>query len=286
MARLKSKLHLTIILLVFFTHGALASKPSPAGISRNIPKCNLPLVRTATVAQVLNDGLLQLESGERVRLIGTMPVRYFKNPTSPMAKKLNRLALQALEFIRNEVEHKKIKLHQQGRSRDRYDHLLAHVFGERGQWLQGLLLQKGLARTYSYRDNRMCIKQMLTLEAMARNKRRGLWKYRTFQPKSALQTKLLSRRRYRFTLVEGSVRKVAIVKGWDFLNFGENWRTDFTIAIKRKYHHQMQRNGFDPEQLAGRKIRVRGWIEYWNGPLIKITHKEQIEILDDQSDNP
>jgi hypothetical protein len=26
-------------------------------------------------------------------------------------------------------------------------------------------------------------------------------------------------------------------------------------------------------------VRVRGWIERWNGPVIKATHPEQIEIL-------
>jgi len=30
--------------------------------------------------------------------------------------------------------------------------------------------------------------------------------------------------------------------------------------------------------LAGRNVRVRGWIHYHNAPMIDITHPEQIEL--------
>ena len=169
---------------------------------------------------------------------------------------------------------------QKGRTHDRYDRLLAHVVGPDGKWIQGLLLDAGLARSFSYRDNRHCMKQMLALEATAREKQRGLWRYQLFQPQRADQQKLLLRKRYRFTLVEGQVRKVAIVKGWVFLNFGDNWRHDFTIAIKKKYKRSIERDGLDLEKLEGRRVRVRGWVERWNGPMIKVTHREQIELLD------
>ena len=36
---------------------------------------------------------------------------------------------------------------------------------------------------------------------------------------------------------------------------------------------------FDIESLAGLRIRVRGWIKSFNGPMIDATHPEQIEVL-------
>jgi hypothetical protein len=30
---------------------------------------------------------------------------------------------------------------------------------------------------------------------------------------------------------------------------------------------------------VGREIRVRGWLEFYNGPMIEATHPEQIELL-------
>ena len=40
-----------------------------------------------------------------------------------------------------------------------------------------------------------------------------------------------------------------------------------------------EREGIDLEALEGRVVRVRGWVESWNGPMIKVTHPEQIEVL-------
>jgi micrococcal nuclease len=37
------------------------------------------------------------------------------------------------------------------------------------------------------------------------------------------------------------------------------------------------KEGIDVAAYQGRRIRVRGWVESWNGPMIEITHPEQIE---------
>ncbi len=36
----------------------------------------------------------------------------------------------------------------------------------------------------------------------------------------------------------------------------------------------------DPAACTGRSIRVRGWLTKRNGPMIRATHPEQIELLD------
>jgi hypothetical protein len=33
----------------------------------------------------------------------------------------------------------------------------------------------------------------------------------------------------------------------------------------------------DLASLEGQRVRVRGWVESWNGPAIEATHPEQIE---------
>jgi micrococcal nuclease len=37
--------------------------------------------------------------------------------------------------------------------------------------------------------------------------------------------------------------------------------------------------GLDPHSLAGKQVRVRGWVEWRNGPMIRADHREQIELL-------
>jgi len=58
---------------------------------------------------------------------------------------------------------------------------------------------------------------------------------------------------------------------WIYVNFAEDWRHDFTIAIARKDLAAFETAGFDLERLAGARVRVRGWVEWWNGPMIKAT---------------
>jgi endonuclease YncB( thermonuclease family) len=279
---LKLKLHgMTILLLI-------AAIPFPAQSQKADNSCPPKHLKSAVVQKVTDTGNLHLAHGETVRLIGVMPLKVVENAKSQGAKWFNRLAQEALAVLRRQTEGKTVELHQSGRTRDRYDRLLAHVYTPDRQWVQGLLLQNGLAHSYSYRDNRACIKEMLALEERARTEARGLWRAHTFRPVEAGQTRRLLRRRYRLTLVEGRVRTVAMVKGWVFVNFGENWRDDFTIAIKRKYRKKILPGGVDltqtegRNQLEGRRVRVRGWIERWNGPLIKVTHAEQIEFLDEE----
>jgi len=280
MARLKCKLY-----TIWFLLPLLLALFAPAGGARSqqsaIP-CPIPLLKTARVEHVKDNGVLQLEGGELVRLIGVMPVKFLKHARKPISKKLNALARKLVAVLRHQLEGKQITLHQNGRKRDRYDRLLAHVFGPDGVWMQGLLLAKGLARSFSYADNHQCMKEMLALEIKARQQKKGLWAYPLFQPKTARQTEPLMRKRYRFTLVEGRISQIADRRKWLFLNFGTNWRKDFTIAIKKKYRRKIERGGFDLHKLMGKRVRVRGWIERWNGPLIKVTHMEQIELLEEE----
>ena len=37
--------------------------------------------------------------------------------------------------------------------------------------------------------------------------------------------------------------------------------------------------GLDLKALPGKRVRVRGWIEWWNGPMIAVSNLEAIEVL-------
>ena len=84
-----------------------------------------------------------------------------------------------------------------------------------------------------------------------------------------------------FELVEGRVLKTARVKGRIYLNFGDDWQDDFTIMFEPAALRRFRAAGIDPLDYQGRRLRVRGWVKSWNGPLILATHPEQIEVLDE-----
>ena len=83
-----------------------------------------------------------------------------------------------------------------------------------------------------------------------------------------------------FQLVEGRVLAVAVRRGTGYLNFGTDYRTDFTLSLTREALRLMRQAGFDPATLQGIRVRARGWLRSFNGPLIEITHPEQIEVLE------
>jgi hypothetical protein len=64
-----------------------------------------------------------------------------------------------------------------------------------------------------------------------------------------------------------------------YLNFGADWRSDFTITIAPKDRRLFEADGIDPLIYQGKRVRVRGWLKSYNGPLIDATHPEQIEVI-------
>jgi hypothetical protein len=82
-----------------------------------------------------------------------------------------------------------------------------------------------------------------------------------------------------YQLVEGVVAQVGEAGGRLYLNFDKDWRKDFTILMERKDGEAFKAAGIDPKVLAGKRLRVRGWVEWRNGPMIHATHAEQIELL-------
>ncbi|MDD9906719.1 MAG: thermonuclease family protein [Rhodospirillaceae bacterium] len=225
------------------------------------------------VVEIVDGDTLILQDGREVRLVGIqapkLPLGRRNFKTWPLADEA-KSALLALSL------YKTVTLSYGGRRVDRYDRQLAHLHDETGSWIQGEILRRGMARVYSFRDNRAQVAEMLAIEREARQAKRGIWRHAFYQVRHADNAQ---RHIGSFQLVEGTVRAVAVRRKYTYLNFGANWRDDFTIAIPAKAHRMFKESGLDPESLQGRNVRVRGWIKSRNGPMIDASHPEQIEIL-------
>jgi len=118
----------------------------------------------------------------------------------------------------------------------------------------------------------------------ARAARRGLWvasPYVIRSPRSLAHPDLGT-----FQIIEGKVLNAAVSGGRAYLNFGRNWRTDFTVTISPQDMKSFKADGIDPRKYAGKVIRVRGWIERLNGPEIEVAVPEAIEVLPGSSAAP
>ena len=154
---------------------------------------------------------------------------------------------------------------------DRHGRRLAHVFSG-PLWLQRELVARGLAVVAPPLISRERALALLRLESRARLSEPGLWL------RSGARTVAADRARTvldRFAIVEGRVLSVARGFRSNFVNFGEDWREDFTIYLKRG---RISR-AFPRESLEGRRIRVRGWVFYSNGPAIDLADPLYLEVL-------
>lgn len=74
----------------------------------------------------------------------------------------------------------------------------------------------------------------------------------------------------RFVLVEGVLVSVEHQEWRSYLNFGADWRRDFTIAMDRQQRDAFIAAGQDPVSWIGSYIRVRGIVENRGGPYIAL----------------
>jgi hypothetical protein len=80
------------------------------------------------------------------------------------------------------------------------------------------------------------------------------------------------------------VVEVANRRGRLYVNFADDWRTDFTVTVAPAEARLLiaELLGGEPERLSefvGRRLRVRGYLTRYNGPEIIVTSPDQIEVL-------
>ncbi|MAN79817.1 MAG: nuclease (SNase) [Rhodospirillaceae bacterium] len=211
----------------------------------------------------------------QVRLTG---IQAPKLPLGRIGFKEWPLAKEAKAALESLLLNRPVQLFYGSARMDRHGRLLAHLVGSDGTWAQGEMLRRGMARVYTFPDNRERAAEMYKLEADARRAKRGIWAD-PFYAVRAADPQVLARDIDTFQVIEGRVTDAADVRGVIYLNFGANWRTDFTIRLDRKAARLFKRAGLGPDSYKGRQVRVRGWLKDWNGPMIEATHPEQIEVL-------
>lgn len=250
---------------------AVAESPAAARAA----DLGLDFAAGAEAVTVIDGDTLVLADGREVRLVGIqapkLPLGRASFAPWPLAEEA-KARLEALALGRP------LDLGFGGRRGDRHGRVLAHLFDREGRWIQGELLVAGLARVYSFADNRRAVAEMLALERQARTAGRGIWRDPFYAVRRA---EAAGDWLGGFELVEGRVHAVGRGGGRVYLNFAEDWREDFTIVLDRQAQAVFAEAGIDAAAYAGQRVRVRGWLKSYNGPMIEATHPEQIEVLEE-----
>lgn len=227
--------------------------------------CPLSIAETVVAKRVHDGGSFDAADGRRVRLAAVQA------PTDGRAAEEARAELSKL------ILDKHVDLAFDERSVDRHGDIVAHVFLDGNKWLQDHLVANGLARVHTHKDVRACAKPLLAREAEARHAKKGIWAYVFYRLRQAEE---LNGDIGTFQIVEGMPLTIVTRRDRTYLNFGANYRTDFTATIARRDLKRFAAAGIDPATWSGKKIRVRGWLSLLNGPELELTHPEQIEALE------
>ena len=245
-----------------------------AGWAAGVPDCAGPV----EIAQVrilrlerTND-VLVLRDGRAIHMEGIVLPRGAKDHAPSM------IADQAFDALGKFVKGRELTVTAVNPKEDRYDRVRGQIFnGDSAEpWLQRALLARGLARVDIAPDRGECADELYAAEAQARAARIGLWSV----PAYAVRTPdNVGRDVGTFQIVEGTVKNADLKNGRAYLNFGADWRTDFTVTIEPEDMANFRRLGVDPRAYTGQTIRVRGLVQLLNGPEIEIANPQSVEVV-------
>lgn len=254
------------LLIPLAVFSLLAGAPGPARARR----ADTPSAIVGTVARVRDDATLVLTDGRQVRLAGIL----LPYPGWP----LDQAAVATLAQL---VEGRGLRLRPaDGTTADRYGRQAAQVMAD-GRWVQGALLRAGLALVEPSADLTDPPDALLQAEEEARQAGRGLWALPFYAVRDADHVDSAIGR---YAVVRARVVDVAATPHRVYINFGSDWRQDFTVEIDHADLLAFRRRHIDPLGLRGKLVEVRGWVESHNGPMIRLSDPSPLRLLDEGAD--
>ncbi len=243
-----------------------------------LPKADFTILQEIpadTVKEIIDPLTIRLER-EGLARIGSLDIP----DLTPYAQ--GPIAESAMAILKHMLEGKRVRVFQtqdkiKGR-KNRLNQLMVHLSLEGSDsWVQGILVRLGLARVRTDPSNTELTRELYALEEMARAEKLGLWAFPEYRILKAEETadKINS-----FQIVEGRVVSAARKQNNIYLNFGNDWREDFTVGIASSDAKTFFKANMNPQDLNNKTIRVRGWLRSYNGAYMEIDHPERVEILE------
>lgn len=122
------------------------------------------------VKYVYDGDTILIDSGERVRYVGIDAPEIGRE-----GKETEFMALEARDVNRQLVAQSKIRLEFDEERKDRHGRVLAYVFLESGEMVNGLLIRKGLARVLCKKPNTKYQSLFVRYQRLAMTEKLGIW---------------------------------------------------------------------------------------------------------------
>lgn len=252
---------------------AISALALVAGFMPETEACPLKRGEVVAVAEIADSIHLSLADGRELKLVGIEAP-----PLPPKAE-------EARAFLAKLVTKGPLALRAGPAKTDRYGRLVGDLLLADGASAQARLVEAGFARVSSGEGRRDCVADLLALERRARARSLGIWADPFYAVRDAGDVAALERLEGSFQIVEGRVAHVATIRRRIYFNFGEDRHTDFTVTVApadAKLFASRTNTIGAPAALEGRHVRVRGFVERFNGPEMTLTRPEDIELLSEE----
>jgi len=227
------------------------------------------------VADVPAGDILALADGRTIRLAAIMAPRSPDPAADPAARK----ARDALATMVAAAE--TVGLVQSDAAPDRYGRISGDVLittaGD-DVWAQERLLAAGHAVLIGPYGT--CADVLAAAETRAIAGRAGLWSDPQFAIVNA-DDPTLRQRTGLYAVVEGRIASVGNRTYMTFLDFGADYRRDFTAMLTPKLVDSLAQTGVVAAALSGRRVQVRGIVEESGGPAIRVRNAGDLRVLDE-----
>lgn len=228
------------------------------------------------VTAVIDPTTLVLDNKKVVRLAGIdLPIYPGEKENAFAVLAMQRL--QAL-FLGQKVILFQAKDEEKGRI-NAMNQTMGHILkreGDKEIWAQKMLVEEGLVRVLPTISNPEGASLLFTAEDKPREGRKGLW---STQPWAVKSPDTVMDYVGTIQVVQGKIASVATRNNVTYLNFGRDWKTDFTIVVDATTRRALMRNKINPMGLANKIVEVRGFVEDLNGPSITLDSPAVLRVL-------
>ncbi len=223
--------------------------------------------------------LVAIRDGERLFLKEGAPLRFaaIRAPYPPIGQPLGRWPpVQVLSRRIEALAADGLILYPAGQD-DRYGNRMANLWSLKEKvWLAEILVAEGLALVAPGVLFDPEYAAVTAAERAAREAGLGIWS-------NPAHRVLCANDAYdgidQLRVVQGRIREAAVVSGNLYLNFGADWRRDFTLRLKAGRGARRTEQLLLAGDLQDHTIEVRGWVFYRGGPMIDLENLGQINLV-------
>lgn len=241
--------------------------------------CPTAKLKTANVSSVGSNAEILLDDGKVIRLADLH---------MPRDKTTGNFSKILMRFLR-ETLHKKQITYIETAPQNRYKSIPALIFMENQltPFIQLALIDRGLSIFMPETHKKVSISKNCDVTTIANTLRfRGHHASLRLEEMPhkdayiyAADNSILWRKEGDFAIVEGVVSNAQKTRRGGIINFGPDWKRDFTALLTFDVTSKLKSEGISLSKLAGQRIQVRGFLDLYNGPSMRIDHRMQVELL-------